>query len=71
MVAAIGLAATAVSVFASKSSTHENMKQKNAATPIPAPIVGTKIFTKKEGNEYYGRSYVSTFHVNWFDGENL
>jgi hypothetical protein len=36
MVAAIGLAATAVRVLASSSSTQENMKQKNAATPMPA-----------------------------------
>ena len=51
MVAAIGFAATAVKVFANSSSTHENMKQKKAATPIPEAIVGMKIYTKKEGNE--------------------
>ena len=32
--AAIGLALTEVSVRASSNSTQENMKQKNAATPI-------------------------------------
>ena len=38
--AAIGLAATEVSVFASSNSTQENMKQKKQATPIPAAMVG-------------------------------
>ena len=51
MVAAIGLATTAVRVLASSSSTHENMKQKKAATPIPAAMVGRKILMKKRGNE--------------------
>ena len=51
MVAAIGLALTEVSVRASSSSTHENMKQKKAATPMPLAISGMKIFTKKRGNE--------------------
>ena len=50
-VAAMGLALTLVSVRASNSSTHENMKQKNAATPIPLAMRGMKIFTKKRGNE--------------------
>ena len=35
MIAEIGLALTVVSVRASSSSTQENMKQKNAATPMP------------------------------------
>ena len=52
MVAAIGFASTAVRVLARSSSTQENMKQKNAATPIPAAMVGTNIFTKNAGNEY-------------------
>ncbi|MNC73719.1 hypothetical protein D3C75_1249700 [compost metagenome] len=47
--AAIGLALTEVRVRASNSSTQENMKQKNAVTPMPEPISGTKIFTKKRG----------------------
>jgi hypothetical protein len=38
MVAAIGLASTEVKVLASSNSTHENMKQKKAATPIPVVI---------------------------------
>lgn len=41
MIAAIGLADTEVSVRASSSSTHENMKQKKAATPMPLAISGT------------------------------
>ena len=49
--AEIGLAFTDVSVRASSSSTQENMKQKNAATPIPDAINGTRIFTKNFGNE--------------------
>lgn len=47
--AAIGLALTEVSVRASSSSTQENMKQKNAVTPMPEPISGMKIFTKNLG----------------------
>ena len=47
MVAAIGLAATEVSVLASSSSTQENMKQKKAATPMPAAMVGRKMRRKK------------------------
>ena len=35
MVATMGLALTLVSVRAMSSSTHENMKQKNAVTPTP------------------------------------
>ena len=46
MVAAIGLAFTEVNVRASSNSTQENMKQKNAATPMPLAISGMKIFTK-------------------------
>ena len=49
--AAIGFASTDVSVLASSSSTHENMKQKKAVTPMPEAISGMKIFTKKRGNE--------------------
>ena len=52
MVAAIGLAFTEVKVRASRSSTHENMKQKNAVTPIPEPISGMKIFPKNLGKLY-------------------
>ena len=52
LVAAIGLAATAVSVFANNNSTHENIKQRNIVTPIPATIVGTKIFIKNLQKEY-------------------
>ena len=51
MIAAIGLALVVVKVLAIKSSTHENMKQKNAATPIPEAISGMKIRTKKLGKE--------------------
>ena len=51
MTAAIGLAATAVSVLASSSSTQENMKQKKAATPMPAAMVGMKMRTKNRGKE--------------------
>ncbi len=51
MIAEIGLALTDVSVRASSSSTQENMKQKNAATPMPLAISGTRILTKKRGNE--------------------
>ncbi|MNU11096.1 hypothetical protein D3C72_2586880 [compost metagenome] len=47
--AAIGLALTDVRVRASSNSTQENMKQKNAVTPMPEPISGTKIFTKNRG----------------------
>ena len=46
IVAEIGFASTEVNVFASNNSTHENIKQKNAATPIPAAIVGRKILIK-------------------------
>lgn len=51
IVAAIGLASVVVRVRAISSSTHENMKQKKAATPMPDAIRGTKIFTKKRGKE--------------------
>ncbi len=40
-----------VSVRASSSSTHENMKQKKAATPTPDAASGTKIRRKKRGKE--------------------
>ena len=49
--AAIGLAAVVVRVRASSSSTHENMKQKKAATPMPDAISGMKILKKKRGKE--------------------
>jgi glycerol transport system permease protein len=52
MIATMGFASTLVSVRAISSSTQLNMKQKNAATPMPALISGTKIFRKKRGNEY-------------------
>ena len=51
MAATMGLAATDVRFFASSISTQENMKQKKAATPMPAEIVGMKIFTKNFGKE--------------------
>ena len=51
MIAAMGFASTVVSVRLSSSSTHENMKQKNAATPIPLAMSGMKIFTKNRGKE--------------------
>ena len=51
MVAAIGLASTAVSVLASSISTHENMKQKKAVTPTPDRMVGRKILKKNRGKE--------------------
>src|SRR3990167_2152689 len=47
--AAMGLASTEVSVRARSSSTQENIKQKNAVTPMPEPISGIKIFTKNFG----------------------
>ena len=50
MVAAIGLASTEVSVLASSSSTQEYMKQKNAATPMPAAMVGMKMRMKNFQN---------------------
>ena len=49
--ATIGLAFTLVSVRAISSSTQLNMKQKNAATPMPDLISGMKIVRKKRGNE--------------------
>ncbi len=51
MAATMGLASTAVKFLASSISTQENMKQKKAATPIPAEMVGTKILKKKRGKE--------------------
>ena len=50
IVAAIGFASTDVSVLASSSSTHENMKQTKAATPMPAAIVGMKMRMKNLQN---------------------
>src|SRR3954454_22368552 len=58
--AEIGLASTDVSVRASSSSTQENMKQKNAATPIPLAINGISILTKKRGKEQPSRNAVSS-----------
>src|ERR1700749_4617900 len=58
--AAIGLAFTEVSVRASSSSTQENMKQKNAATPMPLAISGTNILMKNRGNEKPSRNAVSS-----------
>ena len=52
IVAAIGFAATAVNVFANNNSTQENIKQKNMVIPIPATIVGMKIFIKNLQKEY-------------------
>ena len=49
--AAIGLACTEVSVLESSISTQENMKQKKAATPMPALMLGRKMVVKKRGNE--------------------
>ncbi|MNP74035.1 hypothetical protein D3C76_1708450 [compost metagenome] len=49
MTAAMGLALTEVRVRASSNSTHENMKQKNAVTPMPDLISGTKIRMKNLG----------------------
>src|ERR1700758_964900 len=60
MVAAIGLASTAVSVFASSSSTQENMKQKNAATPTPAAMVGMKMRMKNRQKGYPSTNAVSS-----------
>ena len=72
--AAIGLASVAVKVFANKSSTQENMKQKNIVIPIPAAIVGTNILKKNieefENSEVLsdtikalGRSVVSKYET--------
>src|SRR3954452_13524931 len=58
--AEMGLALTEVSVRASSNSTQENMKQKNAATPMPLAISGTRIFAKNRGNEYPSRNAVSS-----------
>src|SRR6185369_498317 len=63
IVAAIGLAFTDVKVRASSSSTHENMKQKNAATPMPLAINGRKIRTKNRGNEYPSIAAVSSISL--------
>ena len=51
IVAAMGFASTEVRVFARRSSTQENMKQKNAATPMPEAIPGRRNFRKNCGNE--------------------
>ena len=47
IVAAIDLASTDVKVRLSNNSTHENMKQKKATTPIPEEIRGVNILAKK------------------------
>ena len=47
-----------MSVVASNSSTHENMKQKNAVAPIPLAISGVEISdggTRKRCASYRGR----------------
>ena len=51
MTAAKGSALADVNVVASNSSTHENMKQKNAVTPMPLAISGIKMRMKNRGNE--------------------
>ena len=47
----MGFASTEVSVRDSSNSTHENMKQKKAATPMPLAIRGVKMRIKKRGKE--------------------
>ena len=42
---------TAVRFFDSSISTQENMKQKKAATPMPALMLGMKMVRKKRGKE--------------------
>ena len=49
MIAAMGLAAVVVNVLARSNSTQENMKQKNAVTPMPVRISGVKMVRKKRG----------------------
>ena len=52
MTAANGRALVAVRVVVpSNCSTQENMKQKNAVTPMPLAITGIKMRMKKRGNE--------------------
>src|ERR1700716_2437446 len=65
MTAEIGLALTQVSGGARSKLTpentkQENIKQKNAATPMPLAINGTRILTKNRGNEYPSRKAVSS-----------
>lgn len=50
IVTAIDLALTAVNVLLKSNSTQENIKQKNAQTPIPEAINGVKIFVKNPKN---------------------
>ena len=45
------LTSVPVKTLDSKSSTQENMKQKNAVTPMPEEISGRKIFRKKAKKE--------------------
>ena len=59
IVAAIGLASTAVSVLAKSNSTQENIKQKKAVIPMPALILGIKILKKN-----FGKEYPSTYAVS-------
>src|ERR1700723_3523977 len=49
-----------VRVRANSNSTHENMKQKKAATPIPLAMSGIKMRTKKRGKEEPSRKAVSS-----------
>ena len=49
--AEIGFASVMVKVRAINSSTQENIKQKNAATPMPDLISGMNIRTKNLGKE--------------------
>ena len=51
IVAAIDFAWTEANVRDNKSSTQLNMKQKNAATPMPLEMSGVKILIKNLGNE--------------------
>ena len=51
MVEAMDLALTDVRVRESSSSTQLNMKQKNAATPMPEATSGMKMRTKKRPKE--------------------
>ena len=51
MTAANGSALADVRLVASNCSTHENMKQKKAVTPMPLAISGMKMRMKKCGKE--------------------
>lgn len=56
----IGLAPVVVTAFAISISTQEKVKVKNAVIPIPGPINGRKIFTKKRGKLYPSTKAVSS-----------